>query len=369
MSYLKRAWTEIDLDAITKNYDAACNIAKTLVIPVIKANAYGHGSVKVARALSEKSVALFAVSNLNEALELRLAGITCDVLILGYTPVNKAKELADNNFIQVVFSAEFAKDLNDFAKKENVKVKTHIKLDTGMGRIGFNCKTELDDVRETLSLKHLENQGIFTHFSCADSVEIEDVSYTNEQYDNFCQAINTLEKEGFYFKIKHCSNSAAIITKKGVDFQAVREGIALYGISPSKDLPLPKDFTPTMSFYSVISMVKEVESGRELSYGRTYKTTKARKIATVSAGYGDGVPRLLSNRGSVLVNGQRANIVGRVCMDQFLIDVTDIGNVKMGDVVTIFGKGLSVNEVAENAQTISYEILCGISERVPRIYK
>lgn len=369
MSCLRRAWAEIDLEAISKNYDTICNIAKTQVIPVIKADGYGHGALKCAQALSEKTVGLFAVSTFDEAVELRLAGISCDILIFGYTPVSCALDLAKNNIIQTVFSYEYAKELNESAKAENVKIKTHIKLDTGMGRIGFNCKNELSQVKEVLNFSNLENQGVFTHFSCADSEDIKDLDYTEHQYASFCAAISTLEKSGFSFKIKHCSNSGAILTHHKMKMDAVRAGILLYGISPSKDLPLPKGFTPAMSFYSVVSMVKEVEAGSELSYGRIHKTQGVRKIATVSAGYSDGVPRFLSDRGSVLVNGQRANIVGRICMDQFLIDVTNIDTVKAGDVVTIFGKDLSVEEVAENAQTISYEILCGISKRVPRIYK
>ncbi|MBQ9978031.1 MAG: alanine racemase [Clostridia bacterium] len=369
MSYLKRAWAEIDLEAIAKNYDTICNIAKTQVIPVIKADAYGHGVIKVAQMLMKKSVGLFAVSNLEEALELRLAGITSDILILGYTPAENAKEIAENNIIQAIYCSDYANQLNEFAKKEKVKIRTHIKLDTGMGRIGFNCKNELEAIKDALNLKNLDNEGIFTHFSCADSENKNDAVYTEEQYALFCDTIKALEKDGFSFKMKHCSNSGAILTNNKMKMDSVRGGIILYGISPSKDLALPEGFTPAMSFYSVVSMVKEVESGKFLSYGNTYETKGKRKIATVTAGYSDGVPRLLSNNGWVLVCGKRANIVGRICMDQFLIDVTDIDEVKIGDVVTIFGKDLSVHEVADNAQTISYEIICGISKRVPRIYK
>ena len=369
MRHLGRAWAEIDLGAIAENYNTACRLANTQIIPIVKADAYGHGAVKVAQILNEKSVGLFAVSNLDEAVELRRAGISSDILILGYTPSFDVKDLAQNNIIQTVYSSEYANQLNDFAVKENVKIKTHIKLDTGMGRLGFNCKKELPDVRAVLNLKNLENQGIFTHFASADSYDKNDVAYTQEQYNSFYAAIKTLENDGFSFKMKHCSNSAAFITQNETKMDAIRGGIILYGISPSKEIPLPEGFTPAMSFYSVVSMVKEVEKDEYLSYGRTYKTEAPRKIATVSAGYSDGVPRLLSNKGSVLVNGKRANIVGRICMDQFLIDVTDIPDVKLGDVVTIFGKDLSVHEVADNAQTISYEIICGVSKRVPRIYK
>ena len=369
MDYLRRAWAEIDLEAIAKNYDAICQIAKTQVIPVVKADAYGHGAIKVAQVLNEKSVDLFAVSTLDEAIQLRFAGISCDILILGYTPVCYARELSENNVIQTVFSAEYALQLNESAKKEKVKIKTHIKLDTGMGRIGFNCKNELDDVTSALRLTNLENQGIFTHFSSSSSQIKEDLDYTQEQYTCFCNAISTLENQGFSFKIKHCCNSGAILTNHKMNMDGVRAGIIIYGVSPSKDIPLPQELTPAMSFYSVVSMVKEVPNGSFLSYDRSYKTEKTMKIATVSAGYSDGIPRLLSHNGTVLINGKRANIVGKICMDQFLIDVTHIDFVKVGDVVTIFGRELSVHEVADNAQTVGYEILCGISKRVPRIYK
>ncbi len=369
MSYLRRAWVEINLEAILKNYEAAYSIANTQIIPVVKADAYGHGAVAVALALSKKGIAMFAVSNLNEAIELRQAGISSDILILGYTPPFSAEALVEHNIIQTIFSPHYASELNTVAKKKNIKIRTHLKLDTGMGRIGFNCKTELTEAKEALSLGNLENEGIFTHFPCADSNNESDISYTQEQLDGFCKAVKALEEDGFSFKMKHCSNSAAIVTKKGLDFDAVREGIILYGLAPSKDIILPKEFTPAMSFYSVISMVKEVKKDEYLSYGRTFKTDVPTRIATVSAGYGDGVPRLLSNKGVVMVNGKRAKIVGRVCMDQFLIDVTHIDDVKMGDVVTIFGKDLSVDEVAQNAETINYEIVCGISKRVPRVYK
>ncbi len=369
MCFLNRAWVEVDLEAIIRNYEAAQNIANARVIPVVKADAYGHGAERVALALCEKGVDTFAVSNLDEAIELRETGIDADILILGYTPVSAAKELYEHNIIQTVFSPEFAEELNQNAKKHNVKIRAHLKLDSGMGRIGFSCKKELKKAKEALALDCLEFEGVFTHFSCADSSEESDLSYTEKQYNEFLDAVKVLENQGFSFKTKHCSNSAAIISKKDFALDAVREGIILYGLAPSDDIVLPCEFTPAMSLFATVSMVKEVEKDLYLSYGRTYKSDTGRKIATVSAGYADGLPRLLSNNGYVLVNGQKANIVGRICMDQFLIDVTNIDNVKMGDIVTIFGKDLSVDQVAEKAQTINYEIVCGITKRVPRIYK
>ncbi len=367
-----RAWLEIDLDAIARNYEAICAVAKTQVIPVIKADAYGHGAVAVARVLQEKSVKLFAVSNLNEALELREAGILTDILVLGYTPPKYARSLAENNIIQTLFSLEYAQDLHTECAKNAVFVRTHLKMDTGMGRIGFDCRTDaqigLKEAEVALSLPHLKNEGVFTHFSVADSERRADKAFTEGQYDAFCRAVETLERDGFSFALKHCSNSAATLQQPNMHLDAVRAGIILYGLSPSADVAMQDALTPAMTFKAAISMVKEMDTGDTISYGRTYTVAGKRRIATVSAGYADGVPRLLSNCGAVFLKGKRAPIVGRICMDQFCIDVTDVDNVKTGDEVTLFGKELLADEVARHAQTINYEIVCGITKRVEHRY-
>ncbi len=372
MLNIGRAWLEIDLDAIARNYDAICAVAKTQVIPVIKADAYGHGAVAVARVLQEKSVKLFAVSNLNEALELRAAGITADILVLGYTPPVYAVSLAGNNIIQTLFSLEYAEELHEECLQNDVFVRTHLKLDTGMGRIGFDCRTEgltgLEEVKTVLSLPQLHNEGVFTHFSVADSEQSADKAFTAGQYDAFCRAVETLERDGFVFALKHCSNSAATLQQPHMHLDAVRAGIILYGLSPSADVPTGENLTPAMTFKAAISMVKEMNAGDTVSYGRTYTVAEKRRIATVSAGYADGVPRLLSNCGAVYLKDKRAPIVGKICMDQFCIDVTDIEDVKTGDEVTLFGKELLADEVARHAQTINYEIVCGITKRVEHKY-
>lgn len=372
MLQLERAWVEIDLQAIARNYDAICKMAGTQVMPVIKADAYGHGAVRVAQTLQRKGVQTFAVSNLQEALELREAGITADILVLGYTPVEYAALLEKHAVIQTLFSSAYAVLLEEACVRQNVCVRTHLKLDTGMGRIGFDCRTDtqngFEEVCAALSLPHLKNEGVFMHFASADSDAEEDARFSEKQYAIFEKAVKRLEQDGFTFKMKHCSNSAAILQYPRMHLDAVRAGIILYGLAPSDALSLDAAFTPAMTFRAVISMVKDVDVGETVSYGRTYTANEKRRIATVSAGYADGVPRLLSNVGEVEIGGKRAAIVGRVCMDQFCIDVTDIPNVAVGDIVTVFGKNLSAGDVAKHAQTIHYEIVCGITKRVPRVY-
>lgn len=372
MNFLKRAWVEIDINALKNNYRTICSRCDAEVIPVIKADAYGHGAIEIAGALKECGANFFAVSNILEALELREHGVDGDILVLGYTPVDAVSMLLENNITQCVYSYEYAQILSDEAKRLNGRIKAHLKLDTGMGRIGFNCRedvADIDEIASALELDGIEFCGVFTHFTVADSKEKNDVDYTLSQYNRFKKTLAELEKSGFTFKIKHCCNSAGLWVYNDMCIDAVRAGIVLYGLSPSPDVSVDKALEPVMSFYTVVTMVKEIENGDTVSYGRTYTAQNNRRIATVAAGYADGVPRLLSNKGTVLINGKEAPIVGRVCMDQFCIDVTDIDNVSIGDKVEIFGKNISVDRVAENAQTINYEIICGISKRVPRIIK
>ncbi len=368
MKYLHRTWAEINLDALVHNFKLIRSMTNAKIFSVVKANAYGHSVDLVAPELDAAGTDCFAVSNLDEAKELRVLGINKPILILGYTPPTRAKELSEYDLIQTVFSYDFAKKLSDSAAVSGVTVRTHIKLDTGMGRIGFDFRDdgfkELVETRRLIYLKNLEFEGVFTHFPVADS----DKEYTLEQYNRFLTAVDYLENSGFNFKLKHCCNSAAFITNKNMHLDAVRPGIILYGLTPSTDLEISKEFMPVMSFKSVVSMVKTVSAGETVSYGKTYTFEKNTKVATVTAGYADGVLRLLSNKGRVLINGKYAKIVGRICMDQFCVDVTDIENVKEGDTVTLFGEGLPVEEFAHNADTINYEVVCGLSKRVPRIY-
>ena len=367
MDDLHRTWAEIDLAALAGNFAAIQKQCGQKIYAVIKADAYGHGAVESARVLRHCGAYGFAVSNVAEAEQLRLADIREPILILGYTPVEYASSLLKYDITQCVYSLEYARALNETAPG---KLCVHLKLDTGMGRIGFDCRSEdapsLAEAKQVLCLEKLDVEGVFMHFAAADTPAQQE--FTLDQYRRFYNAVAALESGGHRFRVKHCRNSAAILTLPENAMDAARAGIILYGLTPSPDLTLPEDFKPVMSLRSTVSMVKTVADGESVSYGRTYTAAGPRTIATVSAGYADGVPRLLSGKGSVLIHGKRAPITGRVCMDQFCVDVTDIENVKMGDTVTIFGPGLSVDEVAQAAGTINYEVVCGISKRVPRVY-
>lgn len=372
MKYLHRTWVEINLDALVHNFKLIRSMTDAKIFSVIKANAYGHSVNIVAPALDAAGTDYFAVSNLDEAKELRALGINKPILILGYTPTTHAKELSELDLIQTVFSYDFAQKLNQNAAESGVKVKTHIKLDTGMGRIGFDFRNdgfnELVEARRLIYLKNLKFEGVFTHFPVADGISEADKQYTKAEFERFVTAVKYLEENGFDFKIKHCCNSAAFLSFNDMHLDAVRPGIILYGLTPSTSLEISKEFKPVMSFKSVVSQVKTVSAGETVSYGKTYTFEKNTRVATVTAGYADGVLRLLSNKGRVLINGKYAKIVGRICMDQFCVDVTDIENVKEGDTVTLFGEGLPVEEFAGYADTINYEVVCSLSKRVPRIY-
>ena len=372
MKYLHRTWAEINLDALVHNFKLIRSMTDAKIFSVIKANAYGHSVDIVAPALDEAGTDYFAVSNLDEAKELRALGINKPILILGYTPTTRAKELSELDLIQTVFSYDFAQKLNQNAAESGVSVKTHIKLDTGMGRIGFDFRNdgfnELVEARRLIYLKNLNFEGVFTHFPVADGISEPDKQYTKAEFERFVTAVKYLEENGFNFKLKHCCNSAAFLSFSNMHLDAVRPGIILYGLTPSTNLEISKEFKPVMSFKSVVSQVKTVSAGETVSYGKTYTFEKNTRVATVTAGYADGVLRLLSNKGRVLINGKYAKIVGRICMDQFCVDVTDIENVKEGDTVTLFGEGLPVEEFAEHADTINYEVVCSLSKRVPRIY-
>ncbi len=371
MDFLKRAWVEIDIEALKNNYDIICKKSESRIIPVVKADAYGHSATDSAIALTKCGADFFAVSNVLEAIELRNAGIMCDILVLGYTPIDSLPLLTEYNITQSIYSYDYAVALGDAAENSGVSLKCHLKLDTGMGRIGFNCRNSLEDINEienALKIKNLDFKGVFTHFAVADSETQDDITFTDNQYKNFIETIEKIEQKGIDLGIKHCCNSAGILAYPDMKMDAVRAGIILYGLSPSDEVSVDNDFSPVMSMYSAVSMVKTVGCNTAVSYGRTYNTAGIRKIATISAGYADGVPRLLSNNGYVFINNKKAPIVGRICMDQFCVDVTDVGEVKIGDVVEIFGKNISVDIVAKEAQTINYEIICGISKRIPRVF-
>ena len=372
MDFLHRTWAEIDLDALVHNFDIIKKeAAGAKLMAVVKADAYGHSARIVAPLLEQHGADAFAVSNIEEAITLRGCGITRPILILGYTPVSLAAQLYLNDISQCVYSPEYARDLSERACADGVKVKIHIKLDTGMSRLGFDCRDgSLSGIEEAIAAARLNGfvfEGIFTHFAVSDRTETEEDGFTDGQYRRFSVAVEQFERAGLKAKYRHCCNSAAFCLDNDKHFDLCRPGIILYGLTPSSALTLKEDFIPVMTVKSVGSMVKKIKKGDTVSYGRTFTADREMKIATVTAGYADGYPRLLSNKGYVLINGKRANILGRVCMDQLSVDVSDIADVKQGDEVILFGKMLPVEELADMCGTINYEIICGISPRVPRI--
>lgn len=375
MDFFKRCWVEIDLDKIEHNYRLIRKlIGNKKMISVVKADAYGHGVEFVANKLDSIGSDMFAVSNMEEAQQLWRGDIEKPTLILGYTPPEYAEKLAELKIRQAVFSADYAKALSDAAVKCGKQVYIHIKLDTGMHRIGFNSYTD-EGVAEAIAacrLPGLIPEGVFTHFAAADRDGDSDGSYTRAQYDRFVTAIDKIEQSGIKFEIKHCCNSAAIFTHSEMHLDGARPGIIMYGLMPSDMLENP-GFEPVMSFKSVISMIKRLPAGMDISYGRTFTTPRDMTVATVTVGYADGYQRKLAEDGYVLLHGKRAKIIGRICMDQMMIDVTDIPQAAVGDTVTLFGRDgdeeITVDSIAARLGTINYELVCIIGKRVTRVFK
>ncbi len=368
MAFLHRTWAEISVSALVHNFKTIKDSAKnSKLMAVVKADAYGHGTETVIPALLYAGADCFAVSNIDEAEELRRLGVEYPILILGYTPPEAAFRLAENDIIQTVYDKAFAEKLSFHAKQSGCSVKAHIKLDTGMGRIGFDCRSDklmgIKDALYCLNLDGISYEGVFTHFSSADTSE----DYTDKQYSRFIKACEIIKENCKDIKTVHCCNSAGLLLHKDKHSALCRPGVILYGLSPDKDMTYGEELIPVMTLKSVVSMVKEVEKDTFISYGRTFKSSDKMKIATVSVGYADGYPRALSNIGEVIIKGQKAKIVGRVCMDQITVDVSHIENVEIGDEVILFGKDLPVDTLAQKVGTINYEIVCGISKRVPRI--
>ncbi len=376
-SFLKRTWAEIDLSAIERNYQA---IRGTLsdgcrMMAVVKADAYGHGDSYVAQLLQQAGADWFGVSNLEEAVRLRDAGITRPILILSYTPPEEAGKLAAYAITQTVIGEEYARQLNAAAMAAGVTLSVHIKVDTGMARVGFFCRrdtmdTVCDEIARTCALQNLIADGIFTHFACADEEDGE--AFTRTQYDLFMQTVNALERRGITFSLKHCCNSAATVRFPDMQLDMVRPGVILYGIYPSTWMKSTVSLTPAMSLRSVLSQVKTVPRGTAVSYGQTHTLAQDGVVATVPIGYADGYPRLLSDRARMLIDGYSVPLIGRVCMDQCLLDVSAVAAAKAGKTVTVFGRDgeavLPVEELAVLCETIPYEMICLIGKRVPRIF-
>lgn len=369
---MRPVWAEIDLDAIAYNTQSIKNLIKDKeLIAIVKADCYGHGAIDVVPTLLENGASILGVAMISEALELRRNNINAPILVLGYTPIELGENLINNNIEQTVYDLEYAKQLSELALTLNKKVKIHIAIDTGMGRIGFlPNKNTIKEVCEICSLEGLEPIGIFSHFATSDE---EDKSYSNEQLLKFTTLIKDLKSLGIDISLKHFSNSGAIIDMPETYLNAVRPGILLYGYYPSNEVNKGNiSLKPALTLKGKIAHVKELDEDMYISYGKTFKTEKKTTIATLPIGYGDGYSRLLGNGAKVIINGKFANVVGRICMDQCMIDVTDVGVVKTGDEVIILGEvgnlRLNADDLAETLGTINYEILCMLKHRIPRVY-
>lgn len=378
MKHYERAWAEIDLDALQFNIESIKKSIDqgTKIIAVIKTDGYGHGASQIARILEkEERVWGYAVATAEEAFALREDRIQKPILILGYTFPYSYEQMIGEEVRSTVFTYEVAKELSDIAVTAGKQCKVHIKIDTGMTRIGIHPDDEgIALVRQILELPGLEIEGIFTHFATADE---SDKTKAYHQMTLFQEYVDRIESElAVRIPMKHCSNSAGIAEMPEANMSAVRAGIILYGLWPSEEVRADEkiQLRPMLSLKSRVVYVKTVPTGQEISYGGTYTTTRDTRVATICIGYGDGYPRSLSNCGHVLIKGQRAPILGRVCMDQFMIDVTDISSpVRVGDQVTLIGRDgdacITMEELGAISGRFNYELACDIGKRIPRIYK
>lgn len=369
-----RAWAEIDLDALAHNIREIRKITRkeSEVMGVVKADAYGHGVAQVSQTLLKNGATRLAVATLDEAVQLRQKGFRVPILILSYTDPARSEELILNDITQAVFDIGSAKVLSQAAVRLKRNVKVHIKIDTGMTRVGFiPGEKAADEIVAISKLPGITVEGMFTHFASADET---DKSYTHMQFGKFMDTYSRLESKGLHIPLKHVCNSAGIMDFPEMHLDMVRAGIILYGLYPSQEVDKSRiALKPVMSFKAKVTLVKEVESDTCISYGRTFKTARKSRIATIPVGYADGYARLLSNKGTAIVNGETAPVVGRVCMDQCMLDVTDFKNpVSVGDTAVLFGRQgdmeISMDEVAGKIGTITYEVACQIGKRIPRVY-
>jgi alanine racemase len=369
---MKRTWVEIDLAHLEHNYRALRGMLPRgcRFLGVVKANAYGHGAVPVAKKLEELGAEYLAVACLDEAVELRRAGIHAPILILAPTPVQFADELLRYDLIQSVQDEETAQALSAAVQGDR-PLKIHVMADTGMSRLGFLCDEEhldraAEQIERVCALPGLEAEGIFTHFANADG----DEDYTMLQLRCFLDVLDALERRGVRFQIRHCAASAAVLNYPCTYLDMVRPGVALYGHYPApscEGLDGP-GLLPVMTMKTRVIAVRALPAGTCVSYGCTHTLARPSRLAVLPVGYADGLERLLSNRGEVLLRGQRVPILGRVCMDLCMVDVTDLPDVQAGDVATVFGPELPLEEKADAVGSIQYELLCGVAPRVPRVY-
>lgn len=369
---MRSVWAEIDLDAVKFNIKNIKKISGSKeVTAVVKADAYGHGAVDIVPTLLENGASRLAVAMISEALELRRNGIKAPIMILGYTPLEYGKELIENDIEQTVYDLDYAKKLSEVAESLGRRAKIHIAIDTGMGRIGFLPGDEtIDIIEKIVNLKGIDTVGMFTHFATSDEA---DKTYTYEQFDKMKSVILGLRERNIEIPFKHVSNSGAIMDMPETFLDGVRAGIILYGYYPSNEvkksnLPLKR----VLTLKTKVSHVKELDKDMYISYGRTFKTSRKSVIATIPVGYADGYSRLLSGKAKVIINRKEAPVVGRICMDQCMVDVTESGEVKVGDEVILLGEQNGIkydaDDMAKDMGTINYEIICMLKQRIPRVY-
>lgn len=362
-------WAEIDLGAIAHNFREirTCIKEGAKLCAVVKANAYGHGAVAVAQKALEAGADYLATAVPSEALELRQAGFTAPILILGIVPKESAHALVSHDITQAVCDMELAEAISGEAVRQGKTARVHLKVETGMGRIGVRPEEAPVLAKKLASLPNIELEGMFSHFSMADT---KDKSFTKQQLQRFQQAADGIEAAGIHVPIKHIAESAAILEIPEAHFDMVRAGIIEYGLWPSDEVSHPIALRQAMKLQARIAFIKTVHVGESISYGREFIAKRESRIATLPLGYADGYIRAYAKRGEVEICGKRAKIAGRICMDQFMVDITDIPEAKVGDIATLFGsETLTTDEAAGWLDTINYEVTCLVSERVPRIYR
>lgn len=364
-------WAEVDLSALSHNLrEVRRLVGRRKIMAVVKANAYGHGMIPVARALLAAGADWLGVARGTEALELRSRGITAPVLVLGYVDPGESPALASAGIHLTVYDRRTAEALAGVAQREGKTLRVHLKVDTGMGRLGMpHDASGVQDALAVANLTGIKVEGLFTHFACADD---PDEGSVRLQVERFLQFARQLEKEGLRITCKHAANSAAVMRLPESHLDMVRPGIMLYGLHPSPFTSGYADLHPVMSFKARVAQVKSVGAGFPVSYGWTHRTSGPAVLATVAVGYADGYSRLLSGRGEVLIRGKRVPLVGRVCMNLLIVDVTGVESVATGDEVVLFGRQgevfLPVEEIAEKVGTINYEVVCAVGAGVPRVY-
>ena len=377
---LNRTWAEVNLDSLEHNFNEFiritkrdCSLQRVKIMAVVKANAYGHGAVTAAKSLVEIGADYLAVASLDEAIELRKAQITTPVLVLGYIAPHRNMEIIQNDITSTVYSEDNSKELSKTAAKCGEKLKIHIKIDTGMTRLGFKWDNAFQGIKSIYNMPGLEVEGLFTHFSSADEA---DSSYTDMQFERFMSVADELDKEGITIPLKHVCNSAASINYPRMHLDMIRPGISLYGCYPAGEQGIERqkiNLKPVMSLKTEIIHVNNVDAGVFVGYGRTYKTSRQSRLATIQAGYADGFSRMLSGKACAIIKGRKVPVAGRICMDQCVVDITDVkSKVAVGDEAVLMGeqagRRISADDIAGMLGTINYEVLCMVSKRVPRYY-